>query len=63
MTKEIMTIEELAEYLRTGIATIYKLSQEGKIPASKVGNQGRFRKERVDEWLDQGGKLSLKNFR
>ncbi len=54
MTKEIMTIEELAEYLRTGVATIYKLSQEGKIPASKVGNQWRFRKEKINEWLDKG---------
>lgn len=54
MTEEIMTIEECAKYLKTGVSTIYKLAQEGKIPASKVGNQWRFRKEKIDEWLDKG---------
>ena len=61
MAKEIMTVEEVARYLRTGVATIYKLAQEGRIPATKVGNQWRFRKETIDEWLDKGGKSSLKN--
>jgi excisionase family DNA binding protein len=59
MADEIMTVEELAKYLKTGVATIYKLAQEGKIPATKVGNQWRFRKEKIDEWLDQGGKISF----
>jgi len=60
MADEIMTVEELAKYLKTGVATIYKLAQEGKIPATKVGNQWRFRKEKIDEWLDQGGKVSFR---
>ena len=54
MGEEIMTIEECAKYLKTSVSTIYRLAQEGKIPASKVGNQWRFRKEKIDEWLDQG---------
>jgi len=45
MLKEIMTVEELLKYLKTGVATIYKLAQEGKIPATKVGNRWRFRKD------------------
>ena len=61
MADEIMTVEELAKYLKTGVATIYKLAQEGKIPATKVGNQWRFRKEKIDKWLDKVGKYSLKN--
>jgi excisionase family DNA binding protein len=60
MADEIMTVEELAKYLKTGVATIYKLAQEGKIPGTKVGNQWRFRKEKVDEWLDQGGMIENK---
>jgi len=63
MAKEIMTVEEVAKYVRTGVATIYKLAQEGRIPATKVGNQWRFRKEKIDEWLDQGGKVSLNSSR
>jgi excisionase family DNA binding protein len=54
MTEEVMTIEECARYLKTSVSTIYWLAQEGKIPASKVGNQWRFRKEKIDEWLDKG---------
>lgn len=60
MADEIMTVEELAKYLKTGVATIYKLAQEGKIPATKVGNQWRFRKEKIDEWMDKGSKVSFK---
>jgi len=61
MADEIMTVEQLAKYLKTGVTTIYKLAQEGKIPGTKVGNQWRFRKERIDEWLDQSGKVSFRN--
>ena len=60
MADEIMTVEELAKYLKTGVATIYKLAQEGRIPATKVGNQWRFRKKKIDEWMDQSGKVSFK---
>ena len=36
---------------------LYKLAQEGKFPATKVGNHWRFRKEKIDEWLDRGDVL------
>jgi len=51
--EEIMTIEECAKYLKTSVSTIYRLAQEGKISATKVGNMWRFRKEKIDEWLDR----------
>lgn len=60
MADEIMIVEELVKYLKTGVATIYKLAQEGKIPATKVGNQWRFSKEKIDEWMDHRGKVSFK---
>lgn len=47
-----MTMEEIADYLKVSKETIYKMAQRGQIPGSKVGNQWRFRKERVDSWLD-----------
>jgi len=50
--EEILTVEECAKYLKTSISTIYRLAQEGKIPATKVGNQWRFRKKKINEWLD-----------
>lgn len=55
MLEEIMTIKNCAKYLKTSVSTIYRLAQEGKIPASKVGNQWRFKKRKIDEWLDSGG--------
>ena len=55
MVKEpdsIMTIEEVAKYLKIPKSTVYILAQEGKIPCQKVGRQWRFRKDTIDKWLD-----------
>jgi len=50
---EIMTTQEVAEYLRLAEATIYKLAQSGEIPAVKVGRAWRFKKGLIDEWFRQ----------
>ena len=49
----IMTIEETAKYLKIGKSTLYKMAREGKIPAVKIANQWRFRKEDIDKWLQE----------
>jgi excisionase family DNA binding protein len=49
----VLTIDELAEYLRVPKSTLYKLAQEGKVPAQKVGRHWRFRKEAIDRWLER----------
>jgi len=46
-----LTIDELAEYLKMGRTKLYRMAQEGNIPASKVGNQWRFDREEIDEWM------------
>ena len=48
---EIMTIDELAVYLKISKSTLYKLAQEGILPGSKVGKHWRFHKDTVVEWL------------
>jgi len=48
---EIMTIDELAEYLKISKSTLYKLAQGGKLPGQKVGKRWRFHKEAVGRWL------------
>jgi len=48
---KLMTVEEAAGYLRVGKKTIYRLLKQGKIPATKVGQQWRFNKVSIDEWL------------
>jgi excisionase family DNA binding protein len=47
-----LTIEELAEYLKMGRTKLYRMAQEGDIPASKVGNQWRFDRDRIDAWMN-----------
>jgi len=48
---EIMTLKEIARYLKLGKSTLYKMARGGKIPAVKIANQWRFRKEDIDKWL------------
>lgn len=50
-TESILTIDELAEYLKISKSTLYKLAQAGKIPVQKVGRHWRFHKDAVDQWL------------
>ncbi|MFQ5814320.1 MAG: helix-turn-helix domain-containing protein, partial [Anaerolineae bacterium] len=55
---EIMTVAELAEYLRVNEATVYRLAQEGQIPGMKVGRQWRFKKDAIDRLLEEGADLA-----
>ena len=50
-TPELMTLAEVAEYLRVSKATTYRLVQRKQIPVANVGRQLRFRRDRVDKWL------------
>jgi excisionase family DNA binding protein len=57
-----MTLKELGEQLRFSRRTIYKLLDDGEIPAIKIGNKWRFDRESVDSWLKQrsrGKKLRI----
>lgn len=56
--EKLMTLEEVADYLRLSKDTVYRLANTGKLPASKVGNQWRFRRGDVDEWLDTNKNIS-----
>jgi PAS domain S-box-containing protein/excisionase family DNA binding protein len=49
----IMTVKELAKYMRVHTSTIYRLVRENKIPAIKVGNQWRFKKDSIDKWIER----------
>ena len=52
MTKnDIMTIKELADYLKIAEKTAYRFALEKKIPGFKVGTAWRFRKKEIDEWI------------
>lgn len=49
---DIMTIPEVAEYLKLTEKTAYRLAAEGKIPGFKIGGSWRFRKADIDEWIE-----------
>lgn len=51
-TNEIITVNEVAEYLRMNPMTIYRLAQQGKIPASKVLGCWRFKRREIEAWLN-----------
>lgn len=54
--ESVLTIDELAEYLKISKSTFYKLVQEGKIPGQKVGRHWRFHRGVIDRWLEDGGR-------
>lgn len=49
----LMTLQKVAKHLQISETTLYKLARAGNIPAIKVGNQWRFKKEDIDEWLEE----------
>ncbi|MBD3295846.1 MAG: helix-turn-helix domain-containing protein [Candidatus Omnitrophica bacterium] len=53
MVSTVMTLQELAEYLKMKTVTIYKHAQEGRIPGFKVGSKWRFKKDSIDRWIEE----------
>jgi excisionase family DNA binding protein len=53
MDSEFLTAEEVAEYLRLPLSTVYKLVQDKRLPGFKVGKHWRFRQEAFQEWIKQ----------
>lgn len=48
---DIMTMKELADYLKIAEKTAYRFASEKKVPGFKVGNAWRFRKSEIDNWI------------
>ena len=47
----IMTVKEVAEYLRMSEAKVYRLIKQGVLPVVRIGKTWRFRKDLLDAWL------------
>lgn len=56
---ELLTLEELAQYLKISKPTLYKMVENDRIPALKIANQWRFKKEDIDRWLEQHRKSRI----
>ena len=61
MNKTIMDVGEIAKYLSFSTKKIYRLAEEHKIPAIRVGRQYRFVKLVIDEWLKEKSISSIDN--
>jgi excisionase family DNA binding protein len=51
MQEKLLTIQQVAQYLKVDRFTIYRLVSKKKMPAFKVGNQWRFKKRMIEAWL------------
>jgi len=53
MTDSFMDIGDVAIYLKMSRSSVYRLAQQGRIPAVKIASQWRFKKELIDEWYKE----------
>lgn len=53
MSDRLMHVEDVVRYLGLSKRTIYQHLRQGTLPAYRLGRQWRFRKEKLDEWLDR----------
>jgi len=57
--REVMDIRQASDYLGISPDSLYKYASDGFIPAFKLGNRWRFKKSRLDEWMDQQSSVSM----
>jgi PTS system nitrogen regulatory IIA component len=62
MNSEVLTVQEVATYLRIDIRTVYRLAKKGDIPCIKIGRQWRFNRNDIKE-LVSGGLRNRQNGR
>jgi len=56
---QILTAEEAAEYLKMALSTLYRFMRNGQVPCFKLGNQWRFKKSVLDEWMERMSMLDI----
>jgi excisionase family DNA binding protein len=53
MAEEILTLKEVADYLKLAEKTAYRLAAEGKLPGFKVGGSWRFKQTDIESWIEE----------
>jgi excisionase family DNA binding protein len=53
MSDDILTIKELASYLKLNEKTAYRLASEGRLPGFKVGGSWRFKRVDLEKWIEE----------
>ena len=57
----VMTIRDVANYLRMAESTVYKLANDGQLPGRKVGGGWRFSRKELERWLFRPESLPTEN--
>lgn len=52
-SREVMNIRQASQYLGVSPDTLYKYVAEERIPAFKLGNRWRFKKSKLDQWMEE----------
>ena len=60
MPENLLTLEQVAQYLNVDRFTVYRLLAQKQLPAFKVGNQWRFKRKMIDAWLLKNSNLQKK---
>ena len=53
MSVQIMTVKDVASYLKLNERTVYRMATSAKIPAFKVGTSWRFKREDIEKWIEE----------
>lgn len=56
MTDEILTLKDVAKYLKLAEKTAYRLAADGKLPGFKVGGSWRFKESDIENWINDSKK-------
>ena len=61
MAEQLLTLEQVADYLNVDKFTVYRLLNNKELPAFKVGNQWRFKRKLLENWLMKNSNVKRKD--
>jgi len=61
MAEQLLTLEQVAKYLNVDKFTVYRLLNDKELPAFKVGNQWRFKRKMLENWLMKNSNVKRKD--
>jgi len=56
---QILTAEEAADYLKMALSTLYRYMRKGQVPCFKLGNQWRFKRSVLDDWMERMSMIDI----
>jgi len=58
LTDQVLTVKEVAEYLKVNERTVYRMASDKKLPSFKVGGSWRFKLNDIESWIERQKKLN-----